>query len=162
MVSLQRAALFIKEIAGGEISSEIVDVYPNEIKHFELELTYSKLDNLIGEKIERESVKSILSDLEIEIVKESENGLSLRVPPFRVDVQREVDVIEEILRIYGFNTVKIPTKLNTSISHSEEVNSEKVRNIISDLLSSNGYSEIMNNSFGSSLANENKSSSLLP
>ncbi|MBT4737579.1 MAG: phenylalanine--tRNA ligase subunit beta [Flavobacteriales bacterium] len=144
--ALKRAALLIKEIAGGEMSSEIVDVYPNEIKHFEVELTYNKLDALIGEKIERESIKSILSDLEIEIVKESENGLSLRVPPFRVDVQREVDVIEEILRIYGFNTVKIPTKLNTSISHSEEVNSEKVRNIISDLLSSNGYSEIMNNS----------------
>ncbi len=144
--ALKRTALLIKEIAGGEISSEIVDVYPNEIKHFEVELTYSKLDNLIGEKIERESVKSILSDLEIEVVKESDNGLSLRVPPFRVDVQREVDVIEEILRIYGFNTVKIPTKLNTSISHSEEVNSEKARNIISDLLSSNGFTEIMNNS----------------
>lgn len=144
--ALKRAAILIKEITGGKISSEIVDVYPNEIKHFEVELTYSKLDNLIGEKIERESVKSILKDLEIELVKETDNGLSLRVPPFRVDVQREVDVIEEILRIYGFNTVKIPTKLNTSISHSEEVNSEKVRNIISDLLSSNGYSEIMNNS----------------
>ncbi|MAX69135.1 MAG: phenylalanine--tRNA ligase subunit beta [Flavobacteriales bacterium] len=144
--ALKRTALLIKEIAGGEISSEIVDVYPNEIKHFEVELTYSKLDNLIGEKIERESVKSILSDLEIEVVKESDNGLSLRVPPFKVDVQREVDVIEEILRIYGFNTVKIPTKLNTSISHSEEVNSEKARNIISDLLSSNGFTEIMNNS----------------
>ncbi len=144
--ALKRTALLIKEIAGGEISSEIVDVYPNEIKHFEVELTYSKLDNLIGERIERESVKSILSDLEIEVVKESDNGLSLRVPPFRVDVQREVDVIEEILRIYGFNTVKIPIKLNTSISHSEEVNSEKARNIISDLLSSNGFTEIMNNS----------------
>ncbi|MBT5698523.1 MAG: phenylalanine--tRNA ligase subunit beta, partial [Flavobacteriales bacterium] len=144
--ALKRAAILIKEIAGGEISSEIVDVYPNKIEHFEVELTYSKLDNLIGEKIERESVKSILKDLEIELVKETENGLFLKAPPFRVDVQREVDVIEEILRIYGFNTVKIPTKLNTSISHSEEVNSEKVRNIISDLLSSNGFSEIMNNS----------------
>ena len=144
--ALKRAAILIKEIAGGEISSEIVDVYPNKIEHLEVELTYSKLDNLIGEKIERESVKSILKDLEIELEKETENGLSLKVPLFRTDVQREVDVIEEILRIYGFNTVKIPTKLNTSISYSDEVNPETLRNTISDLLSSNGFSEIMNNS----------------
>ena len=144
--SLKRAALLIQEIAGGDISSEIVDVYPNKINHFEVELTYNKLDSLIGEKIERESVKSILTDLEIEIVSETKNGLSLKVPPFRADVQREVDVIEEILRIYGFNTVKIPTKLNTSISHSEGVNPESVRNTISDLLSSNGFNEAMNNS----------------
>ncbi|MBT5859043.1 MAG: phenylalanine--tRNA ligase subunit beta [Flavobacteriales bacterium] len=144
--ALKRAALLIQEIAGGDISSEIVDVYPNQINHFEVELTFNKLDSLIGEKIERESVKSILTDLEIDIVSETKNGLSLRVPPFRADVQREVDVIEEILRIYGFNTVKIPTKLNTSISHSEGVNPESVRNTISDLLSSNGFNEAMNNS----------------
>ena len=146
LYALKRAALLIQEIAGGEISSEIVDIYPNEIKHFELELTYKKLDSLIGEKIEREAVKSILTDLEIEIVSETQTGLSLKVPPFRADVQREVDVIEEVLRIYGFNTVKIPSKLNTSISHSDEVNPEQIRNITSDLLSSNGFSEIMNNS----------------
>jgi phenylalanyl-tRNA synthetase beta chain len=146
LYALKRAALLIQEIAGGEISSEIVDIYPNEIRHFELELTYKKLDSLIGEKIEREAVKSILTDLEIEVVSETQTGLSLKVPPFRADVQREVDVIEEVLRIYGFNTVKIPSKLNTSISHSDEVNPEQIRNITSDLLSSNGFSEIMNNS----------------
>ncbi|MEJ6749533.1 MAG: phenylalanine--tRNA ligase subunit beta [Flavobacteriales bacterium] len=146
LYALKRAALLIQEIAGGEISSEIVDIYPNEIKHFELELTYKKLDSLIGEKIEREAVKSILTDLEIEVVSETQTELSLKVPPFRADVQREVDVIEEVLRIYGFNTVKIPSKLNTSISHSDEVNPEQIRNITSDLLSSNGFSEIMNNS----------------
>jgi len=146
LYALKRTALLIQEIAGGEISSEIVDIYPNEIKHFELELTYKKLDSLIGEKIEREVVKSILTDLEIEVVSENQTGLSLKVPPFRADVQREVDVIEEVLRIYGFNTVKIPSKLNTSISHSDEVNPEQIRNITSDLLSSNGFSEIMNNS----------------
>ena len=146
LYALKRTALLIQEIAGGEISSEIVDIYPNEIKHFELELTYKKLDSLIGEKIEREAVKSILTDLEIEVVSETQTGLSLKVPPFRADVQREVDVIEEVLRIYGFNTVKIPSKLNTSISHSDEVNPEQIRNITSDLLSSNGFSEIMNNS----------------
>ena len=144
--ALKRAALLIKEIAGGKISSEIVDIYPKEIQHFEVELNYQKLDSLIGKKIGRESVKSILTDLEIEVVSETENGLSLRVPPFRSDVQREVDVIEEILRIYGFNTISIPTKLNTSISYSKDVHPETIRNIVSDLLSSNGFSEIMNNS----------------
>ena len=144
--ALKRAALLIQEIAGGEISSEIVDVCPNPISDFKVELRYQKLDSLIGEKIEREVVKNILQDLEIKIVSQSEKGLSLEVPLYRADVQREVDVIEEILRIYGFNTVSISDKLNTSIQYSEDVNPEAVRNIISDLLSSNGYSEIMNNS----------------
>jgi phenylalanyl-tRNA synthetase beta chain len=104
------------------------------------------MDSLIGEVIDREVVKAILIDLEIEISNESLNGLSLLVPPFRADVQREVDVIEEILRIYGFNTVAITSKLNTTISYAEGVNPEQVRNIISDLLSSTGFNEAMNNS----------------
>ena len=101
---------------------------------------------MIGEKIERELVKTILHDLEIKVVSQSEKGLSLEVPLYRSDVQREVDVIEEILRIYGFNTITIPEKLNTSIQYSDDINPEDIRNLISDLLSSNGYSEIMNNS----------------
>ena len=152
--ALKRAATLIHEIAGGDISSDIIDVYPKKIEHFNVELDYEKLDSLIGEKIEREAVKSILIDLEIEISAESEKGLSLRIPPFRTDVKRDVDVIEEILRIYGFNKVLIPKKLNTSIFNANAINSEKMRNIISDLLSSNGFSEIMNNS----LVNEGSTS----
>lgn len=144
--ALKRAALLIQEICGGKIASDVVDIYPNEIKHFEVDLSFAKMDSLIGEKIDRDSVKSILSDLEIEITSANENGLSLLVPPFRADVQREVDVIEEILRIYGFNTVEIPTKLNTTVSHKKGVNPEEVRNLISDLLSSSGFNEAMNNS----------------
>ena len=144
--ALKRAALLIQEICGGKISSEVVDIYPNPIAHFAVELTYAKMDSLIGEVIDREVVKAILIDLEIEISNESPNGLSLLVPPFRADVQREVDVIEEILRIYGFNTVAITSKLNTTISYAEGVNPEQVRNIISDLLSSTGFNEAMNNS----------------
>jgi len=144
--ALKRAALLIQEICGGEISSEVIDIYPNPISHFAVELTYEKMDSLIGEKIDRQVVKSILIDLEIEISKENNYGLSLLVPLFRADVQREVDVIEEILRIYGYNTVEIPSKLNTTISHSEGLNAEQVRNIISDLLSSTGFNEAMNNS----------------
>jgi phenylalanyl-tRNA synthetase beta chain len=144
--ALKRAALLIQEICGGTISSEVIDIYPNKIEHFSVELTYAKMDNLIGEKIDREVVKAILINLEIEISKENPDGLSLLVPPFRADVQREVDVIEEILRIYGFNTVAISAKLNTTISHADGVNPEDVRNIISDLLSSTGFNEAMNNS----------------
>ena len=144
--ALKRAALLIQEIAGGVISSEIVDIYPNNISDYKINLSYQKLDSLIGEKIEREVVKTILNDLEIKVVSQNEKGLSLEVPLYRSDVQREVDVIEEILRIYGFNNITISEKLNTSIQHSEDVNPEAIRNVISDLLSSNGYSEIMNNS----------------
>jgi phenylalanyl-tRNA synthetase beta chain len=144
--ALKRASLLVQEICGGTISSEVVDIYPNPIPHFAVELTYTKMDSLIGEKIDREVVKAILTDLEIEIKNTTDNGLSLLVPPFRADVQREVDVIEEILRIYGFNTVAIPPKLNTTISYSDGVNPEKLRNTISDLLSNNGFNEAMNNS----------------
>ena len=144
--ALKRSALLIQEICGGKISSEVIDIYPNPIAHFAVELTYAKMDSLIGEVIDRQVVKNILIDLEIEISKENPDGLSLLVPPFRADVQREVDVIEEILRIYGFNTIAIPSKLNTTISQSEGVNPEQIRNIISDLLSSTGFNEAMNNS----------------
>tara|TARA_B100000959_G_scaffold191791_1_gene200491 strand:- start:464 stop:2887 length:2424 start_codon:yes stop_codon:yes gene_type:complete len=144
--ALKRAALLITEICGGEISSEITDVYPNKIEHFAVELTYEKMDNLIGEVLDRGVVKSILKDLEIEITDANDDGLSLLVPPFRADVQREVDVIEEVLRIYGFNTVEISSRLNTTISYSDRVNPEEICNAISDLLSSNGFYETMNNS----------------
>jgi phenylalanyl-tRNA synthetase beta chain len=144
--ALKRAALLITEICGGEIASEVIDIYPTKIEHFSVELTYAKMDSLIGEVIDREVVKAILTDLEIEIKNTTYEGLSLLVPPFRADVQREVDVIEEILRIYGFNTVSILSKLNTTISHSDGVNPEGIRNTISDLLSSTGFNEAMNNS----------------
>ena len=144
--ALKRAALLITEICGGEIASDITDIYPQKIEDFAVELTYSKMDALIGEVIDRKVVKSILKDLEIEISNATDDGLSLLVPLFRVDVQREVDVIEEILRIYGFNTIEIPTKLNTTISYSDGVNYENLRNTISDLLSADGFNETMNNS----------------
>ena len=144
--ALKRAALLITEICGGVIASDIVDIYPSMIQHFPVQLSYSKMDNLIGEVIDRELVQGILNDLEIEIVDSNNDGLSLLVPPFRTDVQREVDVIEEILRIYGFNTVSIPSKLDTIISYSQVINIEEIRNTISDLLSNSGFNEAMNNS----------------
>ncbi|MAW21041.1 MAG: phenylalanine--tRNA ligase subunit beta [Flavobacteriales bacterium] len=144
--ALKRAALLITEICGGEVSSEIIDIYPKKIKHFAVDLTYKKMDALIGAKIDREAVKSILLDLEIEIISSSNNGLSLLIPPFRSDVEREVDVIEEVLRIYGFNTVVTSTKLNTCISTRNSDNSQKVCNKISSLLTNNGFYETINNS----------------
>jgi phenylalanyl-tRNA synthetase beta chain len=144
--ALKRAAILVTEICGGEIASELIDIYPNEIEDFSVELSYAKMDSLIGEAINREAVKNILIDLEIKIENVTDEGLSLLIPPFRSDVKRDVDVIEEILRIYGFNTVQIPTKLNTNISFSDGINIEEIRNNISDLLSSNGFNEVMNNS----------------
>ena len=144
--ALKRAALLIKELCGGSISSDIIDSYPNPIKDNPISFSYSSMDNLIGEKIDREVVKKILTDLEIKIVNEEKNILSLLVPPYRVDVTREVDVIEEVLRIYGFNTVGIPNKLNTSINNINRIDSFRIKTVISNLLSSNGYNEIMNNS----------------
>ena len=144
--ALKRAALLIKELCGGTISSEIIDLYPNRISDNFISFSFSSMDNLIGEKIDKQVVKNILSDLEISIIKEENGILSLSVPPYRVDVTREVDVIEEVLRIYGFNTVKIPNKLNSSIISIDRINSFKLKTVISNLLSSNGYNEIMNNS----------------
>jgi phenylalanyl-tRNA synthetase beta chain len=144
--ALKRAALLITELCGGEIASDIIDIYPNKIEHFAVKLSYSKMDKLIGEVIDREKVKAILKDLEIEIKDTNDDGLSLLVPPFRADVKREVDVIEEILRIYGFNTIEIPAGFSSTISYSQGITSEEVRNIISDLLSNSGFYEAMNNS----------------
>jgi phenylalanyl-tRNA synthetase beta chain len=146
LYALKRAALLIKEIAGGEISSDIVDKYPTPIPDFEVNLVYSNLNRLVGKKINREEIKSILTSLEIKIINESEKGLKLTVPAYRVDVQREADVIEEILRIYGYNKIEINEKVQSTISYYEKPDKENVTNMISDLLTSNGFMEIISNS----------------
>ena len=144
--ALKRAALLIQEVAGGSIASEITDLYPNPIQNFEINLAYSKVDSLIGEKIDRKIIQSILTDLEIEIVKSTDVGLELSVPPFRADVQRQEDVIEEILRIYGYNNISIPSQIRSSLSYVEKPDTERLQNIVSDLLSAKGFNECMNNS----------------
>tara|TARA_B100001250_G_scaffold202980_1_gene174057 strand:- start:18665 stop:21088 length:2424 start_codon:yes stop_codon:yes gene_type:complete len=144
--ALKRAALLINEICGGVISSEIIDIYPKKIAHSEVTLYYSNIDKLIGQVIERSVIKSILHDLDIKIVDSHDKGLNLLVPLFRADVYREVDVIEEVLRIYGFNTVEIPTRLNIPITSPKLVNVGLIRNIISELLSYSGFDEAINNS----------------
>lgn len=144
--ALKRAALLIQEVAGGSFPSQIIDLYPNPIQNFEVSLAYSKVDSLIGEKIDREIIQSIITDLEIKIVKSTDNGLELSVPPFRADVRRAEDVIEEILRIYGYNNIVIPSQVRSSLSYAEKPNAERVQNMVSDMLSSKGFNECINNS----------------
>lgn len=144
---LKVAALMIKEMAGGEISSEIKDIYPVPIEDFIVELSYDKVNSLIGKVIPVDTIKNIVSSLEMKTLNETSEGLTLSVPPYRVDVQRDVDVIEDILRIYGYNNVEIPESLNSSLSVKTDVDkSNQLQNLISEQLVGFGFSEIMNNS----------------
>ncbi len=144
--ALKYAALLIKEVAGGTISSEISDIYPNPVAPFDVDITYKNIDRLIGKAIDHEEIKAIIKALDIQIVNESAEGLSLKIPPYRVDVTREVDVIEEILRIYGYNNIEIPTQIRASLNNSVRPEKDDVQNVISDTLSSNGFNEILSNS----------------
>jgi phenylalanyl-tRNA synthetase beta chain len=144
--ALKRAIMLIKEIAGGKISSDILDVYPNPIKKTEIEVSYNNINRLIGKNIEQDTIKKILVSLEIEIKEEYGDILTLSIPTYRVDVKKEADVIEEILRIYGYNNIEVTNHISSTLSYPEKPDREKVINIISDLLSANGFAEIMCNS----------------
>lgn len=144
--ALKRAALLIKEIAGGEITSDIIDVYPVPVKENVVQLSYHHLDRLIGARLNRDVVENILKDLEIVKSSGSESGIELKVPPFKVDVTREADVIEEILRIYGYNNIELSEQVLSSLSYPVKPDPDEIRNMMSDFLSSNGFHEIMNNS----------------
>jgi len=148
--AIKRSAMLIKEIAGGTISSKIVDVYSTVIERKSVEITYQNVYRLIGKIIDKNVIKNILISLEIEIISETETGLTLLIPTNKVDVCREADVIEEILRIYGYNNVEIGSELHSSISYISKPNKEKIQNTISNYLSNNGFVEIMNNSLTSS------------
>ena len=156
--ALKRAALLIKEVAGGKISSEIVDIYPTPIEDFKVDVTYANIKRMIGKDLGAETIKNILTALEITIENETESGLSLAVPPYRVDVKREADVIEEILRIYGYNNIEIPTQVNASLQYSVKPDPVKVRNLMADMLSAQGFNEIWSNSLTKTSYYENRSS----
>jgi len=144
--ALKRAAALIKEVAGGEISSEVVDLYPVKKTDHQVFLTFDKINRLIGQEIPRDSIKSILTSLEIKINNVTETGLGLTIPSYRTDVEREVDVIEEILRVFGYNNIDFKEKINASVAKTSQVESYKLQNIIGDVLASNGFFEIMTNS----------------
>ena len=153
--ALKRAIMLIKEIAGGLISSDVIDIYPVPIKNAQIDIKYSNVNRLIGKKIEPETVKKILALLDIEVSHEDNTGLKLIIPSYRVDVRQEADVIEEILRIYGYNNVEVNMHVNSTLSYQEKPDKEKVVNIVSDLLSDNGFAEIMCNSLCPSAWYEN-------
>lgn len=145
--ALKQAALLVKELAGGTISMEITDNYPKPFADFDVDLKYDYVDNLIGKHIPAETVKSIVTSLEMKIVAEDENGIKLNVPPYRVDVRRPCDVVEDILRIYGYNNVEIPTTLKSSLSIKSAIDqSQKLQNLIGEQLVGCGFNEILNNS----------------
>jgi phenylalanyl-tRNA synthetase beta chain len=154
--ALKRAALLVKEIAGGTISSEIKDVYPQPIPKAKVEVSWKNIDRLIGKSIGKDVIRNILQSLQFRILNENDDGLHLEVPSCRVDVTREADVIEEILRIYGYNNVEIPVIVNSSISPSIKPDPENLLSIAMNYLSSNGFSEIMNNSLTKSAYYENR------
>lgn len=143
---LKRAAILIKEIAGGEITSDIVDIYQKKIEDFTVLLNFNKVNKIIGQEIPKEIIKKILVSLDIKVNSVSDAGLGLTIPAYRVDVQREIDVIEEILRVYGYNNIEFSKKLNATVSNSGRTEDYKVQNIIASQLNSVGFHEMMANS----------------
>ncbi|MCS2892434.1 phenylalanine--tRNA ligase subunit beta [Parabacteroides faecis] len=144
---LKRAALLIQEVAGGKITGAIQDVYPSPMLPYTVELIYNKINALIGKDIPVETVKSILESLEMEIVSETEEGLTIHVPVYRIDVQRDVDVIEDILRIYGYNNIEFSENVKSNLSYKTATDrGYQLQNLISEQLCGSGFNEIMNNS----------------
>lgn len=144
---LKRAALLIQEVAGGKITGAIQDVYSSPMLPYTVELTYNKINALIGKDIPVETVKSILESLEMEIVSETEEGLTIHVPVYRIDVQRDVDVIEDILRIYGYNNIEFSENVKSNLSYKTATDrGYQLQNLISEQLCGSGFNEIMNNS----------------
>lgn len=145
--ALKRAALLIQEVAGGTVSSDITDIYPVPVEDFRVKMSYRNIDRLIGKSIEKTRIEAILEGLDIAIAERDEKGFIAIVPPYRVDVQREADVIEEILRIYGFSQVELSDALSSDYISDFPVNDpEKLRMRVSELLAANGFNEMINNS----------------
>jgi len=148
LYTLKRAAMLIKEVAGGTISSEVTDVIadPSILEFFAVDVAWSNISRLIGKEIPKETIKSILRSLEIVIVEETSDGLRLSVPPFRVDVKREADIIEEILRVYGYNNVEPCKSTKSTIQLAPHPDKMKLQNLISEMFTARGFNEIMSNS----------------
>ena len=145
--ALQQAAILCKELAGGKVSMEICDVYPEPIKNAVVDLTYKYVHDLVGKTIPVETIKNICKSLEMKVLDESAEGLKLEIPAYRVDVQRPCDVVEDILRIYGYNNVEIPTQLKGSlVIKGDEDQKHKLANLVSEQLVGEGFNEILNNS----------------
>ena len=144
--ALKRAALLIQEVAGGEITSDIIDVYPKNVEDFSVFLNFNKVTKIIGQEIPKDTIKKILVSLDIKVNSVSDSGLGLTIPAYRVDVQREIDVIEEILRVYGYNNIKFSNKVNATVSNSPRTEDYKIQNVVATQLNSQGFHEMMANS----------------
>ncbi|WP_064976289.1 phenylalanine--tRNA ligase subunit beta [Alistipes provencensis] len=142
----KRAALLMKELAGGTISSDITDVYPAPIADFVFDLSLARVNALIGKEIPEETVRTIIAALEVKVLAEKDGVLTVAVPPYRVDVQREADLIEDILRIYGYNNVEIPRQVRSTLSYAPKPDRNRLMNLAADFLTANGFTEIMSNS----------------
>jgi phenylalanyl-tRNA synthetase beta chain len=146
VIALKRAALLIQELAGGHISSEISDIYPLPAKPFDVNISFRNVTRLIGKEISTEEIHSTLSGLGIKIVSQDMEGMKLEVPAFKVDVTREVDIIEEVLRIHGYDHIEIPNQIRASLNHTHKPDKEVLQNQTADLLTANGFYEILCNS----------------
>lgn len=147
--ALMRAAILIKEIAGGIITSDVIDLYPKKMEDFQVFLSFEKTNKLIGQELPKETIKNILTSLEIKINNITETGLGLTIPAYRNDVTREADVVEEILRVYGYNNIDFKDKLNASISKTAQIEDYQVQNKIAAQLNGQGFYEMMANSLTS-------------
>jgi phenylalanyl-tRNA synthetase beta chain len=146
VVALQQAAMLIQEIAGGTIS-EAIDVYPKPVENFRIDTSYETIDRLIGKKIGNERIREILTDLGIQILNNNEEHMNLSVPPFKVDVQKDADIVEEVLRIYGYDNIELSDRLSAAyLANFPEKDKDKLHKLLGSLLSDNGFNEIMTNS----------------
>lgn len=154
--ALKRAALLIQELGGGTISSQVGDLYPNPVKPFDVEVSYENIQSLIGVQIPETQIREIIEALGMLVAAETAAGLQLQVPAYKVDVTRECDVTEEVLRIYGYNNIPIPTKVNASLSYGVKPNREQTQHVIADMLTANGFLEIWCNSLTKAAYSKNE------
>lgn len=155
VVALKRAALLIAELGGGQIASSVSDLYPAPVQPFDVEVNYQNIVRLIGADIAAEEIKAIIVALGITVSAETAEGLSLKVPAFKVDVTRECDITEEVLRIYGYNNIEIPSKINASLSYTSKPDKEQTQHVIADMLTANGFLEIWCNSLTKGVYSKN-------
>lgn len=144
--AIRRAVGLMQELAGATIASDLIDIYPTPIEPAKVEINFQRVFNLIGKEIPIEAIRTALTSLDIKIEAENEEGMTLRIPTCKVDVYRECDVVEEIMRIYGYNNITFDERLNSCLSYGQKPNPRKLQNAVSDYLTYNGFNEIMNNS----------------
>ncbi len=144
--ALQRAVYLLQQLAGATVASQVVDIYPQPIPRAEVDIDFQRITRLVGQEIPVQAIRTALTSLDIEILSETPTGMHLAIPTCKVDVYRECDVVEEIMRIYGYNNIHVDERISSCLSFGVKPNPLRLQNVVSDLLTDNGFSEIMNNS----------------